>query len=196
MSPEVCRAALQPLDQDGQKRPLEDGEADADKDVVEVSGTAPSKRRSSSGSAMGSSSGGLGAQTPITHLLHTHVLRHTEAQDAISSFLFECGHPLKRHEASILVQDVGGREEGRSFLFPSCNTFFSLSDPVRFPLARLFSHYLSVPYKSSLDLFLQRFSSRAYFCRALTEKKKCVGSDKRFLHQLREKGLSWEGKGH
>jgi hypothetical protein len=41
------------------------------------------------GSALGSSS----VQTSITS--YTHQLRHTEAQDAISSFTFECGIPLK-----------------------------------------------------------------------------------------------------
>ena len=41
------------------------------------------------GSALGSSS----VQTPITS--YTHQLRHTEAQDAISSFMFECGIPFK-----------------------------------------------------------------------------------------------------
>jgi len=57
-------------------------------DVIEVSGPAP-KRRGNMGSTLGSSS----VQIPITS--YTHQLRHTEAQDAISSFMFECGIPFK-----------------------------------------------------------------------------------------------------
>lgn len=94
VSPEVRRAALLHLD-DGQKRPLEE---DEDDEVQDVSGQqAPSKRRSSAGAVQeqrrGSSASGFGSssgtQTPITS--YTQVLKHTEAQDAISSFLYECG---------------------------------------------------------------------------------------------------------
>jgi hypothetical protein len=42
---------------------------------------------------MGSALGSNLVQTPITS--YTHQLRHTEAQDAISSFMFECGIPYK-----------------------------------------------------------------------------------------------------
>ena len=92
---EVRQAALKHLNLDSQKRPHDDDEEEDDDDVMEVSGPAP-KRRGSMGSALGSSSA---VQTPITS--YTHQLRHTEAHDAISSFLFECGIPFNvtRHPA-------------------------------------------------------------------------------------------------